>query len=76
MTLTKIAIGDEELLLISVSSLPSNLFADEAFVVACSLNRMNEIEITSLLDTGATGIAFIDLAMAHYMCDVLKIFFI
>ena len=37
---------------------------------------MNEIKITSLLDTGATGIAFIDLAMARHVCDVLQISFI
>ena len=49
---------------------------DEAFVIACSLDRMNEIKTTFLLDTGATGIALIDLEMARYVCDVLKISFI
>ena len=76
MTLTKVAVGGEEPLLISVSSLPGNLFTDEALVVACNLGRMNEIKTTSLLDTGTTGIAFIDLAMARHVCDVLKISFI
>ena len=37
---------------------------------------MNEIKTTFLLDTGATGIAFIDLEMAHHVCDILQIFFI
>ena len=37
---------------------------------------MNEIKITSLLNTGATGIVFIDLAMARHVCDVLQISFI
>ena len=37
---------------------------------------MNEIKTTSLLDTGAIGIAFIDLAMARYVCNVLQISFI
>ena len=45
-------------------------------MVACSLSRMNKIKPTSLLDTGATGIAFIDLAMARHVCDVLQISFI
>ena len=76
MTPTKVAVGSEKLLLISASSLPGNLFTDEAFVVAYSLGRMNEIKTTSLLDMGATGIAFIDLAMARHVCDVLKISFI
>ena len=66
----------EKLLLISASSLPGNLFTDEALVLACSLGRLNEIKITFLLDTRATGIAFIDLAMVRHVCDVLQIFFI
>ena len=71
LTPTIITMGNEKPLLISASSLPGNLFTDEALVVACSLGRMNEIKITSLLDTEATGIAFIDLEMAHHVCDVL-----
>ena len=66
----------EKLLLISASSLPDNLFSNKAFVIACSLGRINKIKIISLLDTGATSITFIDLAMACHMCDVLQIFFI
>ena len=61
----------EKLFLIFVSSLLGNLFTDEVFVVACSLGRMNEINTTSLLDTGTTGIAFINLAMTCHVCDVL-----
>ena len=76
MTPTKVAVDGEKPLLISVSSLPGNLFTDEALVVACSLGRMNEIKTTFLLDTGAIDIAFIDLAMARHVCDVLKISFI
>ena len=76
MTPTKVTVGGEEPFLISASNLPGNLFTDEALVVACSLDRMNEIKITSLLDTGATNIAFIDLAMVRHVCDVLKISFI
>ena len=76
MTPTKVAVGDEKLLLISASSLLDNLSTDKALMVACSLGRMNEIKTTSLLDTGATSIAFIDLAIARHVCDVLQIFFI
>ena len=68
--------GSEKPLLISASSLPGNLFTDKALVVVCSLGRMNEIKTTFLLDIGATGIAFIDLAMACHVCEVLQIFFI
>ena len=76
MTPIKVTVGGEKSLLISASSLSGNLFTDEALVVAYSLGRMNEIMITSLLDMGATGIAFIDLAMARHVCDILKISFI
>ena len=68
--------GGEKPLLIFTSSLPGNLFTDEALVVVYSLGRINEIKTTFLLDTGATSIAFIDLAMARHVCDVLQIFFI
>ena len=68
--------GGEKPLLISVSSLSGNLFTDKALIVACSLGRMNEINTTSLLDIGATGIAFIDLAIMRHVCDILQIFFI
>ena len=76
MTPTKVAVGDKKPLLISASSLPGDLFTNEAFVIACSLDRINEINTTSLLDTGATGIAFINLVMACHVCDVLQISFI
>ena len=76
MTPIKVAVGGEKPLLISTSSLSSNLFTDEALVVACSLGRINEIKTTFLLDTRATGIAFIDLAMARHVCNVLQISFI
>ena len=76
MTLTKVAVGSEKPLLISASSLPGNLFTNEALVITYSLGRMNEIKTTSLLDTGATGIAFINLAIACHVCDALQISFI
>ena len=76
MTLTKVAVGGEKPLLIFVLSLPGNLFTNEAFVVMYSLDRMNKIKTTSLLDTEATSIAFIDLKMARHVCNVLQISFI
>ena len=68
--------GSEKPLLISASSLLEDLFIDKALVVAYSLDRINEIKTTSLLDTGTTGITFIDLAIARHVCDVLQICFI
>ena len=66
----------EKPLLIFASSLPSNLFTNEAFVIACSLGRINEIKTNFLLNTRATGITFINLVMACYVYDVLQISFI
>lgn len=63
-------------MLISSSSLPGNLFINETFVVLYSLGNKNKIETVILLDTDVTGVAFIDKAMARYVCDVLQIFFI
>ena len=68
--------GGEKLLLISASSLPSNLFINKALVITCSLGKMNEIKTTFLLVTGVTSIVFIDLAMARHVCNVLQISFI
>ena len=45
-------------------------------MVPCTLDSRAQIETRSLLDTGATGIAFIDETMARHVCDVLKISFL
>ena len=67
--------GNKPLIILS-SSLPGNLFTDEVLVVLCTLGNDNEISSHSLLDTGATGVAFIDEAMARHVCNVLKISFL
>ena len=63
-------------MIISSSSLPGDLFTDEALVIPCTLGNSSEISTHSLLDTGATGVAFIDEAMARHVCNVLKISFL
>ena len=63
-------------MIILSSSLPGDLFTDEALVVLCTLENHNEISSHSLLDTGATGVAFIDETMARHVCNVLKISFL
>ena len=45
-------------------------------MVPCMLGSRAQIETRSLLDTGATGIAFIDETMARHVCEVLKISFL
>ena len=63
-------------LIISSSLLPGDLFTNEALVVPCTLENRGQIQTRSLLDTGATGIAFIDEEMARNVCHVLEIFII
>ena len=65
-------------MIISLSSLPGDLFTDEALVIPCTLGNGSESEISThfLLNTGATGVAFIDEAMARHISDVLKILFL
>ena len=65
----------EKLLIILLSLLLGDLFTDEALVVLCKLRNKGEIKTRSLLDTGATGIGFIDKKMACHMCHVLQILF-
>ena len=42
-------------------------------MVPCTLGSRAQIETHSLLDTSATGVAFINEAMARHVCEVLKI---
>ena len=66
----------EELLIVLSFFLPGDLFTEEALVVQCNLSNCGEIQACTLLDTGATGIAFVDKKMACYICKVLQILFI
>ena len=63
-------------MVILLSSLPSDLFTNKALVVPCMLGSRAQIKTRSLLYTGATGIAFINKAMARHVCNVLKISFL
>lgn len=67
-------------MVISLSSLPGDLFTESHLVVQYSVgsltNKKCQIYLTSLFDTGATNIAFVDLAIACHMCKVLQILFI
>ena len=72
----EVMVGGQKSLIILSSTLPGDLFTEEALVVPCTLGNKNKINTRSLLDTDATGIAFIDKAMACHVCDVLKILFL
>ena len=57
-------------------SLSDDLFTKKALIVPCTLENRGEIQTCSLLDTNATGIAFIDKEIARNVCHALKILFI
>ena len=71
--LQKATVEDTKPLIILSSLLPGDLFTDKALVVPCKLGNKGEIKTRSLLDTGATGIGFIDKEMACHVCHVLQI---
>lgn len=63
----------EKRLIILLSSLPGNFFAEKALVALCMLRNNGKIKTIALLDTGATRYSFVDLAMARCVCDELVI---
>ena len=66
----------KELLIVLSSFLPGDLFTKTVLVVQCNLRNQGEIQTCILLDTGATGITFVDKKMACYICKILQISFI
>ena len=69
-----------EPLVILLFLLPDDLFTKSSLVIQYSVrsstNRKHQIHLTSLFDTGVTGIAFVDIAMTRHVCKVLQISFI
>ena len=64
---------NEKPLIVSLSTLPSDFFAEEALLATCTLRNNSEIKTTALLDTEAIGYSFVDPAMARRVCDELGI---
>ena len=72
MTSIKDADGGEPVLILS-SYLPGDLLTDEPLVIQCKPGNSEEMKVMSLLDTGATGHAFIDESTAREVCEKLQI---
>ena len=72
-TSAKVVSRGKKLLIVSLSSLLSNFFAEKALVTSCMLKNSSKIKTTALLNTGVTGYLFIDPSMIHRMCDELQI---
>lgn len=65
--------GGEKPLIMSTSSLPGDYFSDNALEIEVRLGNSNEITFISLLDTGATGVAFINQSIVQSMSKKLQI---
>ena len=63
-------------LIILSSLLSDNLFTDKALVILYNLESRKKIQLISLLDTGATNIAFINKVVICTICEALEISFI
>lgn len=60
--------------MISSSCLPTDPFAPEPLLTQCTLATSKKAcTLKALVDTGATGYAFIDENTAHAICDTLDI---
>ena len=53
--------------------MPGDFFTDEPLVTSCKLGNQEEIELVTLLETGATGHAFIDEKMVRTICERLQL---
>ena len=69
-------IKGKKLLIILFSLLLGNLFTDKTLMTSSILENEKQIQLIFLLDTGATGIVFVDEAMAYIICEALEIFLI
>lgn len=63
-------------MIIFSSSLPSDLFTNNALVTSCTLGNYSIILSNLFLDTKTTGIVFINKTIAHHVCNMLKSFFL
>lgn len=71
VVLQKVTVRDTKPLIILSSLLLGNLFTNKALVVLCKLDNWDQVKTCSLLDTEATGIAFIDKKIACRICQIL-----
>ena len=63
----------ENPLLVSLSTLPSDFFAEKALLALCTLKNNSKIKTTALLDTVAIRYSFINPVIARCVCNKLEI---
>jgi hypothetical protein len=61
---------------IDVCNFENTLFDDKSIIVDCILNLKNEYKIKAMIDNECIDYSFIDIDIAHKMCELLKIEFL
>ncbi len=58
---------------IDVFNFENNLFDDKSIIVECTLELDNEYIIKAMINNDCTDYSFINIDIAHQVCEVLKI---
>jgi hypothetical protein len=58
---------------IDVCNFEDIFFDDKSIIVDCILNLKNEYKIKAMIDNECIDFSFIDIDIAHKMCELLKI---
>ncbi len=58
---------------IDACNFEDNLFDDKSVIVDCTLDLKGEYKIRSMIDNDCTEYFFIDINIAHEMCEALEI---
>jgi molybdopterin/thiamine biosynthesis adenylyltransferase len=58
---------------IDACNFEDNLFDDKSIIVDCTLNLKDEYKTRSMIDNDCTEYFFIDINIAHEMCEALEI---
>jgi hypothetical protein len=67
---------DVKVLKIDVFNFENNLFDDKSIIVECTLELDNEYIIKAMIDNECIDYSFIDIDIAHQVCEALKISFL
>jgi NMD protein affecting ribosome stability and mRNA decay len=66
-------INEVKVMKIDVCNFENNLFDDKLIIVDCTLNFKEEYKIKSMINNECIDYSFIDINIAHKVCERLKI---
>jgi NMD protein affecting ribosome stability and mRNA decay len=67
---------DVKVLKIDVFNFENNLFDDKSIIVECTLKLNSKYIIKAMIDNECIDYSFIDIDIAHQVCEVLEISFL